>query len=66
METWFEENLDIEGCDTIKAYIVDKPKGISVYDGEYCYQRMLGEDWYLGQYYWKMDNALYLCMNFEI
>lgn len=65
LETWFEENLDIEGCDTIKAYIVDKPKGISVYDGEYCYQRMLGEDWYLG-HYWKMDNGLYLCMNFEI
>jgi len=26
----------------------------------------LGEDWYIGQYYWKMDNGKYLCMDFEI
>lgn len=64
--TWFAENMDIEGCDTINAYIVAKPKGNSQEDGEYCDQRILGEDWYSGQYYWKMDNGMYLCMNFEV
>lgn len=34
--------------------------------GEYCKQTILGEDWYIGQYYWKMDNGKYLCMDFEI
>lgn len=66
LEAWFAENIDIEGCDTINAYIVSEPKGNSQGEGEYCDQCRLGEDWYLGQYYWLMDNGQYLCMNFEI
>lgn len=66
LEAWFMENTDIEGCDTQNAYIVAKPKGDGQGDGEYCYQRVMGEDWYKGQYYWEMDNGTFLCMNFEI
>lgn len=66
LDAWFNENVDAEGCDIRNAYFVDKPKGESQGDGEYCNQRILGEDWYMGQYYWKMDNGKYLCANFEI
>nr|DAT34651.1 MAG TPA: hypothetical protein [Caudoviricetes sp.] len=66
LEAWFSENVDLEGCDAINAFIVSEPKGESQGDGEYCDQRTLEEDWYSGQYYWQMDNGQYLCMNFEI
>lgn len=66
LEAWFAENLDIEGCDTINAYIVSEVKGDSQGGGEYCDQRILGEDWYSGEYYWLMDNGQYLCMRFEL
>ena len=53
---WFQENVDVDG-----------QKGEEqIEEGEYCKQTILGEDWYIGQYYWKMDNGKYLCMDFEI
>lgn len=53
--------------DIKNAYVVDEPKGEEqIEEGEYCKQTILGEDWYIGQYYWKMDNGKYLCMDFEI
>lgn len=64
---WFQENVDVDGCDIKNAYVVDEPKGEEqIEEGEYCKQTILGEDWYIGQYYWKMDNGKYLCMDFEI
>lgn len=64
---WFQENADVDGCDIKNAYVVDEPKGEEqIEEGEYCKQTILGEDWYIGQYYWKMDNGKYLCMDFEI
>lgn len=64
---WFQENVDADGCDIKNAYVVDEPKGEEqIEEGEYCKQTILGEDWYIGQYYWKMDNGKYLCMDFEI
>lgn len=66
LDKWFEEYLDIEGCDTRTVAIVDTPSGERQSNGEYCNQVVLGEDWYRGQYYWKMDNGKYLRMNYEI
>lgn len=66
LKKWFEENLDIEGCNIFDVQIVDKPCGEEQSDGEYCDQTILGEDWYRGQYYWEMDNEKWLCMDFEI
>lgn len=66
LREWFEENVDAEGCDIKYAHIVDKPTGEPQGDGEYCDQKILGEDWYCGKYYWTMDNGKYLCMNYEI
>ena len=64
---WFQENVDAYGCDIKNAYVVDEPKGEEqIEEGEYCKQSILGEDWYIGQYYWKMDNGKYLCMDSEI
>ena len=64
---WFQENVAADGCDIKNAYVVDEPKGEEqIEEGEYCKQTILGEDWYIGQYYWKMDNGKYLCMDFEI
>lgn len=66
LEEWFVNNTDVEGFDISSARIVDKPKGDSQGDGEYCVQNILGEDWFAGQYYWQMDNGKFVCMNFEI
>lgn len=66
LKSWFKENIDVDGCDISNAKICDKPAGVSQSQGEYCDQTMIGEDWYKGQYYWKMDNGKYLCMDFEI
>lgn len=66
LDAWFEENVDAEGCDMRNVRIVDKPLGAPQDDNEYCDQRTLGEDWYVGQYYWKMDDGMYLCADFEI
>lgn len=66
LDAWFKENIDTEGCDMRNVRIVNNPKGEEQDDDEYCDQKTLGEDWYRGQYYWKMDNDKYLCADFEI
>lgn len=66
LDTWFKENINVEGCDIRDAKIVDKPTGEPQSNGEYCDQTTLGEDWYVGYYYWQMDNGKYLCMDFGI
>lgn len=66
LREWFKENIDVEGCDMDFARNVDEPSGEPQGDGEYCEQRVMGEDWYVGRYYWQMDNGKYLCMDFEV
>lgn len=70
IKNWCEENLEMEGKDSNSAYIVDNPKGaeqsLSGENEEWCNQSCLGEDWYQGEYYWKMDNGQFLCMDFEL
>lgn len=70
IKNWCEENLEMEGMDSKLAYIVDMPEGeeqsLSAENEEWCNQSCLGEDWYQGEYYWKMDNGKFLCMEFEI
>lgn len=65
MEEWLKENTDIVGCDIEHAYITDELAGFPQRDGEYCNQRILGEDWFVGEYYWKMDNGKFLCVHYE-
>ena len=65
LDTWFRENLDIEGCDHRDVQVVDEATGEEQLDGEYCDQIQHGDDWFSAKYYWEMDNGKYLCMNFE-
>ena len=69
LDEWFNNNLDVDGCDTRDVKIVDTPKGTPQLEGEeYCDQHLHGgaEDWWYGQYYWRMDNGKYLCMDFDV
>lgn len=67
IQKWCENNLDLEGMHSSTAYITDAPTGEEQIEAEeWCDQVILGEDWYRGNYYWKMDNGKFLCMPFEI
>ena len=66
---WILENLDCEGM-TFERYfwnVVPEPQGEEQCDGEYCDQATVGDscDWFYGDYYWEMPNALYLKIPFE-
>ena len=69
IQFWCEKNLEMDGMHSSEAYIIDEPKGENQeveYGEEWCDQKILGEDWYVGTYYWKMDDGRYLCMPFDI
>lgn len=38
-------------------FIADEPSGEEQYDGEYCNQSCLGEDWYTGIYYYPIEGS---------
>ena len=55
IETYFVEELGAEGF--IHPFITDTPKGQLQNDDEYCDQRCLGEDWFTGSYYHKIEGS---------
>lgn len=62
---YFRENTDMEGYD--EPFIADKPSGEKQFDGEYCDQVTLGEDWYQGTYYWPIEGRKqYVGFTYEI
>ena len=67
---WLKENVDLEGMDTRNADIVDDVSGNkqgTEEREEWCDQRCLGEDWYMGDYYWETEYpGKYLHMEFDI
>lgn len=38
-------------------FIADEPSGEYQDDGEYCDQSCLGEDWYTGTYYYRIEES---------
>ena len=65
IKEWFEENTDLEGF--YDPFITNKPTGEKQFDGEYCDQITLGEDWYKGTYYYPIENSKqYVGLEFEI
>lgn len=67
---WLKENVDLEGMDTRNADIVDDVSGDkqgTEEREEWCDQRCIGEDWYMGDYYWETEYpGKYLHMEFDI
>ena len=68
---WIDENLDCEGMDLSRFFwdIVPEPQGIAQDNNgeEYCNQSILGEDWFIGEYYWQLEGeSNYLQVDFEI
>ncbi|MDE5830583.1 MAG: hypothetical protein K2H53_02670, partial [Clostridia bacterium] len=63
---YFESESNIEGLG--EPFIIDTPKGIkNSDDGEFCNQVTLGEDWFMGQYYFPIeDSDKYVGWSFEI
>lgn len=62
---YFEKELEFDGFE--KPFIADKPHGQEVSDGEYCSQTTLGEDWYVGKYYYPVENSdKYVGISYEI
>ena len=55
IESYFIKELGAEGF--ISPFITDEPKGELQDEDEYCYQRCLGEDWYSGSYYHKIEGS---------
>lgn len=54
---WFNENTCATDCYFGRPFIADKPTGDDKGDDEYCDQHMLGEDWYSGNYYHKIEDS---------
>ena len=58
---WFDENTGTDGIYIERFFIVDKPTGKSQsaegLDEEYCDQRCICEDYYVGSYYHKVDDS---------
>lgn len=66
LKEYFEEEQGVEGFCT--PYISDKPQGArQTADGEFCDQTILGEDWYIGEYYYPIENSdKYVGCHYEI
>lgn len=67
---WCNENLDMDGMDSDYADITDYHTG-KEQSGEtckeWCDQQQLGEDWYVGDYYWTTEyKGKYLHMKFDV
>lgn len=61
------QEIDTDGLDFESMKIVDKPRGEAQGDGEYCEQFCLGEDWYRGTYFIKIENEdKWLAIGFEV
>lgn len=65
-----KDNLDMEGMDvdnaTIENYHTGQEQG-SKKCKEWCDQKRMGEDWYIGDYYWETEyKGKYLHMPFGI
>ena len=67
---WCRKNLDMDGMDTDSANITDYHTGQeqgTQHCKEWCDQHCLGEDWYVGHYYWETEyKGKYLHMDFNI
>lgn len=66
LKQYFEEEHGLEGFCT--QFITGKPQGIrQSADGEFCDQNTLGEDWYKGEYYYKIEGSdKYVGCHYEI
>lgn len=65
IKEYFEEELGGEGFGI--PFITDNPKGNLQNDDEYCDQRCLGEDWFCGTYYHKIEGSRkYVGYTFDI
>ena len=66
---WMDENLDCEGMDLSRFFwnIVPEPQGVEQIEAEeYCDQRVIGEDWFIGEYYWNLEGeSNYLEIHYE-
>jgi hypothetical protein len=67
---WCNENLDMDGMDSDYADITDYHTG-QEQSGEvckeWCAQQQLGEDCYVGDYYWITEyEGKYLHMKFDV
>lgn len=67
---WCRENLDMEGMDPNYSDITDSVTGNEQGGDnckEYCDQRCMGEDWYVGDYYWETEyKNKWLHMEFNV
>lgn len=70
IKEWAEEHLDLDGMDIDCADIVDYHTGNKQGTEEckeWCDQTCIGEDWYMGDYFWETECAgKYLHMEFSI
>ncbi len=65
LNNFFEEKQGDEGV--WDFFITNKPQGVKQFNGEYCDQTTLGEDWYRGVYYHPIKNSdNYVGCRFEI
>lgn len=66
LKEYFEVEIGAEGFKS--PFIAEKPTGTAQLDeDEYCYQITLGEDWYMGKYYHKIEGSeKYVGYTFEI
>lgn len=55
LKKYFEEEQGLEGF--YDPFITDKPQGKKQFNGEFCDQITLGEDWYKGVYYYPIENS---------
>lgn len=67
---WLDENTEIEGYDFTPLFwdIVPEPQGEEQIEAEeYCEQRKRSENWYTGEYYYKLEGeSNYLRIDYEI
>ncbi len=67
---WCKKNLDMSGMDSDSADITDCYIGNEQGEDdckEWCDQICMGEDWYMGDYYWETEyEGKYLHMKFDI
>ncbi len=68
IEEWCNKNLDMDGMDSNYADITDEYYGGEQGTDEckeWCDQLCMGEDWYVGDYYWETEyEGRYLHMKF--
>lgn len=67
---WCKKNLDMEGMDpdsaTIETFHAGEEQKTEK-GKEWCDQQQMGEDWFVGNYYWETQyKGKYLHMPFDI